>query len=395
MKKNYVAWLLIVLTAALFISCQAHHERVVQSQFQPIDLNAELKSGNYQPKAENFVVILDASPSTRDMQSGMTVFESEKAFLFRMNRSIPQIELNSSLRSFGHWQHGGETILHYGPTRWDRDSFQSALDGVPQGGGKSPVDQGFDLSSNDMSSLTGRTAVILVGDGQYQGVDAVSAAKRLKARYGGNACIYTVLAGSAEPESVATMKEIAAAGGCGFYQNAGDLESPQAMASWIEAVFLNKIAAKAPVAAAPAVQAPLDSDGDGVYDKADQCPDTPKGATVDYRGCWVLTGVNFDTAKWDIQSGYYPILDGVVAILQKNPSMKLEIEGHTDNRGAADYNRQLSENRAKAVMDYFITRGISPDRLSAKGYGFSKPADSNATAAGRARNRRVELKPLP
>jgi OOP family OmpA-OmpF porin len=242
MKKNYVAWLLIVLTAALFISCQAHHERVVQSQFQPIDLNAELKSGNYQPKAENFVVILDASPSTRDTQSGMTVFESEKAFLFRMNRSIPQIELNSSLRSFGHWQHGGETILHYGPTRWDRDSFQSALDGVPQGGGKSPVDQGFDLSSNDMSSLTGRTAVILVGDGQYQGVDAVSAAKRLKARYGGNACIYTVLAGSAEPESVATMEEIAAAGGCGFYQNAGDLESPQAMASWIEAVFLNKIA---------------------------------------------------------------------------------------------------------------------------------------------------------
>ena len=83
------------------------------------------------------------------------------------------------------------------------------------------------------------------------------------------------------------------------------------------------------------------------------------------------------------------------SILQKNPSLKLEIEGHTDNRGAADYNQRLSENRAKAVMDYLIVRGIASSRLSANGYGFSKPAASNATATGRAQNRRVELRPLP
>jgi OOP family OmpA-OmpF porin len=390
MKKKYGIFILIVLMGAVFISCQAHHAPVVHPHFQPVDLNAEVKSGVYQPKVDNFVVILDASPSTRDMQSGRTSFESAKAFLYRMNRSIPQMNLNSTLRSFGHWQDGGETTLHYGPTSWKRESFQGALDGVPQGKGKSPVDQALDLSGDDMGSMNGRTAVILVGDGQYRGVDAAGAAKRLKARFGNNACIYTVLTGSAGPQDVATMKAIAAGGGCGFFQNANDLESSQAMASWVRSVFLTKSQFKA---AAPA--APLDSDGDGVYDNLDQCPDTPEGATVDKRGCWVLTGVKFDTSKWEIKSRYYSILNSVVAILQKNPSIRLEIEGHTDNRGAADYNQRLSENRAKAVMDYLIARGIASNRLSARGYGFSKPAASNATASGRAQNRRVELRPLP
>ena len=386
MKKNYVLLTLIVLVGATLIGCQAHHAPVVHPEFQPVDLNAKLKSGVYKPKVNNFAVILDASPSTRDMQTGMTSFESSKAFLYRMNRSIPQMNLNSSLRSFGHWQDGGETTLHHGPQRWKAAAFQSALDGVPEGGGRSQVDQAFDMTISDMSDMQGKTAVILVGDGQYRGVDAAGAAKRLTDRFGSNACIHTVLTGSAGPEDVATMKEIAAASQCGSYQQAGNLESPQAMASWVESVFLTKLPMKA--------AAPLDSDGDGVYDDVDECPNTPKGATVDNRGCWVLTGVTFDTSKWEIKSRYYPALNDVVRILEKNPSLKLEIQGHTDNRGAADYNQGLSENRAKAVMGYLVARGIASNRLTARGYGFSKPATSNATAAGRAQNRRVELKPV-
>ena len=390
MRKNVILLILVFVMGVVFISCQAHHAPVVHPQFQPVDLNAQLKSGAYKPKVNNFAVLLDASPSTRDMQSGMTSFEASKAFLYRMNRPIPKMNLNSSLRSFGHWQDGGETTLHYGPTRWQAESFQGALDGVPQGKGRSPVDQAFDLSTNDLNSMQGRTAVILVGDGQYRGVDAEGAAKRLAGQFGSNACIHTVLTGSAGPEDVATMKAIAAASQCGSFQNAANLDSPQAMANWVESVFLTR----SPKKAAPA-PAPMDSDGDGVYDNADQCPDTPKGATVDKRGCWVLSGVTFDTSKWEIKSRYYPILNSVVNILQKNPDLKLEIEGHTDNRGAVDYNQRLSENRAKAVMDYLIARGIASNRLSARGYGFDRPAASNATAAGRAENRRVELRPVP
>ncbi|MBW2096908.1 MAG: OmpA family protein, partial [Deltaproteobacteria bacterium] len=139
---------------------------------------------------------------------------------------------------------------------------------------------------------------------------------------------------------------------------------------------------------------PFDSDGDGVYDYKDTCPKTPKGATVNDRGCWILKGLSFDTAKWDIKPYEYPILDDVVRILRKNPSMKLEIQGHTDNRGSAKYNRKLSGKRARAVMEYLVKKGISSDRLSAVGYGFSRPAATNTTAQGRAMNRRVELKPI-
>jgi OOP family OmpA-OmpF porin len=109
----------------------------------------------------------------------------------------------------------------------------------------------------------------------------------------------------------------------------------------------------------------------------------------------VLTGVTFDTSKWEIKSRFYPILNSVFTILQNNPNLKLEIEGHTDSRGSAEYNQRLSDNRARAVMDYLVARGIASNRLSARGYGSERPAASNATAAGRAQNRRVELRPLP
>ena len=74
--------------------------------------------------------------------------------------------------------------------------------------------------------------------------------------------------------------------------------------------------------------------------------------------------------------------------------MKIEVAGHTDNVGPDKYNQNLSERRANAVMQYLVGKGISPNRLTAFGYGFSKPAESNDTPAGRAQNRRVELKPV-
>ena len=139
---------------------------------------------------------------------------------------------------------------------------------------------------------------------------------------------------------------------------------------------------------------PLDSDRDGVYDYKDKCPGTPVGVKVDSKGCWVIKGVHFDTAKWDIKPEFYPILDEVVTVLANKPDLKLEIEGHTDNRGTLTFNQKLSENRAKAIMEYFIKEGINPKRLSAKGFGPSQPIDANDTSEGRAKNRRVELQPI-
>jgi len=140
---------------------------------------------------------------------------------------------------------------------------------------------------------------------------------------------------------------------------------------------------------------PLDSDGDGVYNDTDQCPDTPQGAHVNQVGCWILEGVLFDSAKWRIKPEAYPELSQVIRVLRNNPTLNVEVQGHTDNRGSKTYNQKLSENRAKAVMNYLVDKGISAGRLSAKGFGFNRPFASNDTPEGRAMNRRVELKPLP
>ncbi|MBI5329918.1 MAG: OmpA family protein [Betaproteobacteria bacterium] len=140
----------------------------------------------------------------------------------------------------------------------------------------------------------------------------------------------------------------------------------------------------------------LDSDGDGVTDALDKCPATPKGDRVDGQGCTllntiVLKGVNFDNDQAVLRPDALAILDGAAATLLRYPAMKVEVAGYTDSRSNRAHNVDLSQRRAKAVMDHFVGKGVAADRLSAKGYGPDSPIADNATDEGRAQNRRVEL----
>lgn len=140
-----------------------------------------------------------------------------------------------------------------------------------------------------------------------------------------------------------------------------------------------------------------DTDNDGVTDEADNCPDTGKGVKVDAAGCAVaqtvvLEGVVFETGSDVLTPNAKTVLDDQVAALKGQPDMRVEIGGHTDNRGAETYNFGLSVQRAQAVKDYLVERGIDASRLTARGYGESAPRASNDTAEGRQQNRRVELK---
>jgi OOP family OmpA-OmpF porin len=138
---------------------------------------------------------------------------------------------------------------------------------------------------------------------------------------------------------------------------------------------------------------PLDSDGDGVYDHLDKCPDTPKGATVNERGCWAFKGkVFFDFNKSEIKSEADPLMKEAVNILEENPEMRIEIQGHTDSKGPEVYNQMLSEKRAMAVKAYLVKEGIDSGRLEVNGYGESDPIASNDTEEGRQKNRRVRFK---
>jgi len=106
----------------------------------------------------------------------------------------------------------------------------------------------------------------------------------------------------------------------------------------------------------------------------------------------VLNNVYFETAKYDLLPESNTELDNLVILLKENISYKIEIDGHTDNTGNEKDNQVLSENRAKAVVDYILNKGISKDRLSYKGYGSSKPIADNNIDEGKAKNRRVEFK---
>jgi len=106
----------------------------------------------------------------------------------------------------------------------------------------------------------------------------------------------------------------------------------------------------------------------------------------------VLKNIYFDTDKYDLKPISYTELEKLLLLLQANPALKIEISGHTDNRGTEDHNVELSKNRAKAVFDYLVTNDIEANRLTFEGYGLSRPIDTNETDEGRANNRRTEFR---
>lgn len=143
----------------------------------------------------------------------------------------------------------------------------------------------------------------------------------------------------------------------------------------------------------------IDADNDGIVDRLDRCPGTASGVKVDAQGCklkmvFVLKGVTFATASAELIGDSLKVLNEVRDTLQLHPEIKVEVAGYTDSRGARKYNVSLSQRRADAVRRYLIEQGISADRLIAKGYGPDKPIADNATSAGRAANRRVEMRIL-
>ena len=143
---------------------------------------------------------------------------------------------------------------------------------------------------------------------------------------------------------------------------------------------------------------PLDSDGDGVPNYLDECPDSEAGAKVDAKGCYIELeeevtidmNIEFETDKAEIRDDHVPELNRAVNFLRQYPTTQAVIEGHTDSDGSSDYNQGLSERRAKAVYEYLINEaGIAAGRLSWEGYGESRPIADNDSADGKQRNRRV------
>ena len=150
------------------------------------------------------------------------------------------------------------------------------------------------------------------------------------------------------------------------------------------------------VMAAP--QPMIDSDGDGVPDDRDQCPNTLEGGQVDAKGCLIinqtvtLSNINFEFDSARLTRSSELTLDRIAESLKAQTDFRVEVGGYTDSVGNAAYNEELSRKRAESVRQYLVDRGVAADRVTARGYGELNPIASNDTESGRAMNRRVEFR---
>jgi OOP family OmpA-OmpF porin len=146
-----------------------------------------------------------------------------------------------------------------------------------------------------------------------------------------------------------------------------------------------------------------DADSDGVIDANDRCANTPPNTRVDATGCpyaelpaagasLVIRNINFRAGTARLLPTSNADMDKIAIAILATPNSRWEVGGYTDNRGVPAVNQRLSQQRAQAVMQYLLTKNVPASSLTAVGYGSQRPVGRNTTAAGRAQNRRVELK---
>ena len=214
----------------------------------------------------------------------------------------------------------------------------------------------LDAAAQDLKSVQGNIAVVIFTDANQDvmNYDAVKkSAMNLKNQYGNRLCIYPVLIGD-DKEAAKFLGQVAEEGKCGFMVKGDDIASGKGMADFVANIFL----AQAPPKIVEEVVC-VDEDGDLICDDLDKCPGTPKGAKVNQFGCWVLGEVLFDFDKYNIKPEYYGFLDDAAKVFEMNPSMRVEVQGNTDNIGTKKYNKKLSMERANAVLQYLVNKGPS------------------------------------
>ncbi len=305
------------------------------------------------PKIDHFILFVDQSGSMymtheeiRDLKIRLA-----KKVLVDMNRIIPELGYQGAVEMFAPLQE----IL--APTVYKRATFGNAFAKIKENldiyGRVTPMGPGIKGLDPVLSKMQGRKAVIVFSDGAANmGSDPIVEAKALVNKYPG-LCFHTV----SFADSAKGKKTLDALSKVGNNCVAADgnilLHNPDALAQFVKDVFY------------------------------DEVPDQEEVV--------VLRGIHFDFDKYNIKPEWIPVLDEGVAILKKNAKVKVIIEGHTDSIGSVEYNQKLSERRAKAVYDYFVSKGVAADRMKMVGYSELRPKASNKTAKGRAINRRVEI----
>ena len=359
--------LTLLLSGAVALSLGCASAPPLPSQ-TPVSVSAV--TGAAQQRITDQVILITDGSGT--MYSHRT-FPQAKAVTQSLVAALPDGEVRSSRPKpyeAGSIGFGGTERITYTLGAFDRAglartaSSLRVLGSVDGRGGETPYRHVLSEASSALSGKSGRAALVIVSDGlpDYRD-EATASARALVAGYSGDVCIHTVHTGS-DSGGAAFLQSLAAlSAGCGSSTTADALGSAGALQSFVRTVMMG--------AAAPVRRA------------ADPCDRVVR-----------LFGVEFAFDKSDISEDSEVVLDVAADQLKECASRRVRVEGHTDFIGSDDYNQKLSERRADAVRSYLQGRGVR-NPLDVQGFGESRPIAPGRSDEDRARNRRVELHPVP
>lgn len=351
---------LVILVAAFAAGCAA---KMLPSK-EPRSVNPLQFADNEWRVPSQAIVIADSSGTTFVSKTFPYIKALTRSFVSAMPEGNERARYpgtyDATLIGFG----GDERIV--APLApFDRGALAAAADrlrllGDLAGyGGTTPLDNVFAEVQEALKAKSGVAAVVIFSDGLPDNpMDAMDAAQQLVASYSEKVCIHTIHFGESS-QGAEFLAALSALTDCGSAENLSGTWGADNLMKFVHGVF----AGEAPP-------------------KVDPCT-----------GRIVLRGIEFEFDKSNLSGDSAVVLDVAVEELAQCPSIPIRIEGHTDSVGTEAYNQNLGQRRADTVKGYFVDKGLSSGRLSAKSFGEMRPVTSNDTADGRRVNRRVELNP--
>jgi OOP family OmpA-OmpF porin len=292
MKSKWLRGAMVLVALTIVGGCASSKRSFV---YEPHEFDPDY----WVAKVDRFVVIVDASLTMSERYRKEPKIDIERDLLYSMAQSIPDLEYEAGLRSFGGGKclPKGKTTLVKKVEEFSTGGFAATADDFSCPSGYSPLNLAIDAAAGDLMGGPGRTAVIAISDGLHMGKKTVAAAQRLVNQFGDDTCIYTVQVGD-DKRGAKVLQKVANTSACGATFNAADLTGSAAMAKFVEEALLYPDSDADGVpdhldtcpdtprgVSVDATGCPLDSDGDGVPDHLDKCPGTPKGTVVDASGC--------------------------------------------------------------------------------------------------------------
>jgi len=371
MEKKLLRWLVVLLFLVMAAGC------ATKKAYMPVDVSSNAKAAGLVQCTDNANFVLDKSDSMNTYYDRDSRLAIAKQVTGEMAQTIPAgVKMRPDIRLFGSEKVAG-TESTWVVTGAD---FQKAMANVGSRGlGRTPMARAITAAGDDVKGLSGKTAIILVSDFEHiQGAsgeiddlnpkNVLEAVAKLKANYGNKVCIYPVQVGK-DVEGKKLADQIVADGGCGFVENADNLQTPAQMGAYVQKVFFCPPAAGA--AEKPAAVVP---------------PPPPPPAEVSK-----LDAIYFGYDKYDLSPASRNTLKQNADWLAKNKDKKVVVEGNCDERGTNEYNMALGQRRADAAAKYLKSLGVGAGRISTVSYGEDRPVCKDSNEACWSKNRRGDF----